>query len=161
MQCGRGAFGFSADKNQEDRPDDGSFLPSHVASRREFLALAEVLGEFGVGQIAWTSFLSADPEDSHDLMLEMMELSGRPLNVALEQGPGTDGPGWVRSVREAQGLPLVIQEGITGNDSTFTLAEYNQFDYLANWLEPLLGHTQGTCGEAPRSGPSCRHGEGC
>ena len=30
-----GAFGFSADKNQEDRPEDGSFLPSHVASERE------------------------------------------------------------------------------------------------------------------------------
>ena len=134
-----GAFGFSADKNQEDRPDDGSFLPSHVASDREFLGLADVLGNFGVGQIAWTSFLSADPEKNHELMIKMMELSGRPLHVGLEQGPGTDGPGWVRSVREARRLPLVIQEGITGNESTFTLAEYNQFDYMPNWIHPLVG----------------------
>ena len=137
-----GAFGFSADKNQEDRPDDGSFLPSHVASEREFLGLAEVLGDFGVGQIAWTSFLSADPEENHALMIKMMELSGRPLHVGLEQGPGTDGPGWVRSVRETRGLPLVTQEGITGNDSTFTLAEYNQFDYMPSWIDPLLGTPQ-------------------
>jgi N-acyl-D-aspartate/D-glutamate deacylase len=34
-----GAFGFSADKNLEDRTEDGSALPSHVASPGEFLAL--------------------------------------------------------------------------------------------------------------------------
>ena len=32
-----GAFGFSADKNLEDRTEDGSSLPSHVASPEEFL----------------------------------------------------------------------------------------------------------------------------
>ena len=135
-----GAFGFSADKNLEDRPEDGSFLPSHVASEREFLGLAEVLSEFGVGQIAWTSFLSADPEENHELMIKMMELSGRHLHVGLEQNPGTDGPAWVRAIRETRGLPLLVtQEGITGNESTFTLAEYNQFDYLPNWIDLLIG----------------------
>ena len=137
-----GAFGFSADKNLEDRPEDGSSLPSHVASEREFLGLADVLGEFGVGQIGWTSFLCADPEANHALMLEMMERSGRPLHVGLEQGPGTDGPGWVRSVRETRGLPLVQQEALTGNESTFTLAEYNLFDYMPNWIEPLVGSAE-------------------
>ena len=134
-----GAFGFSADKNLEDRPEDGSWLPSHVASRREFLGLADVLGDFGVGQIAWTSFLCADPEENHALMLEMMERSGRPLHVGLEVGPGTDGPGWIKSVRESRGLPLLSQEAITGNESTFTLAEYNLFDYMPNWVDPLIG----------------------
>ena len=134
-----GAFGFSADKNLEDRPEDGSALPSHVASKREFLGLADVLGDFGVGQIAWTSFLCADPEENHALMLEMMERSGRPLHVGLEQGAGTDGPGWIKSIRESRGLPLLSQEAITGNESTFTLAEYNLFDYLPNWIDPLVG----------------------
>ena len=134
-----GAFGFSADKNQEDRPEDGSYLPSHVASEREFLGLAEVLGEFGVGHIGWTSFLCADPQASHQLLTRMMEISGRPLHVGLEQGPDTDGPGWVRHVRETRGLPLVAQEAITGNESTFTLAEYNLFDYMPNWIDPLVG----------------------
>ena len=53
-----GAFGISADKNLEDRPEDGSWLPSHVASEEEYLALAEVLGQFGVGHIGWTIRLS-------------------------------------------------------------------------------------------------------
>ena len=35
-----GAFGFSADQNLEDRTEDGSALPSHVASPEEFLGLA-------------------------------------------------------------------------------------------------------------------------
>ena len=137
-----GAFGFSADKNQEDRPEDGSFLPSHVASEREFLGLAEVLGEFGVGHIGWTSFLCADPEENHSLMTRMMEVSGRPLHVGLEQGPDTDGPGWVKSVRETRGLPLLAQEALTGNESTFTLAEYNLFDYMSSWIDPLVGTTE-------------------
>ncbi len=133
-----GAFGFSADKNLEDRPEDGSFLPSHVASEREFLALAEVLSEFGVGHIGWTAFLSADPEESHNLIVKMMEVSGRPLHVGLEQGEETDGPGWVRSIRD-RGLPLLAQEAITGNESLFSLAEYNMFDYMQNWVNPLVG----------------------
>ena len=49
-----GAFGFSADMNTGDRPEDGSWLPSHVASNEEYLGLSEVLSEFGVGHIGWT-----------------------------------------------------------------------------------------------------------
>ena len=49
-----GAFGWSAMKTLVNRPDDGRFIPSQVASNEEFLALAQVLGEFGVGHIGWT-----------------------------------------------------------------------------------------------------------
>src|SRR6267142_1223646 len=49
-----GAFGWSAMKTLANRPDDGRFIPSQVASNEEFLALAEVLAEFGVGHIGWT-----------------------------------------------------------------------------------------------------------
>ena len=112
-----GAFGFSADKNLEDRPEDGSALPSHVASPREFLGLADVLGDFGVGQIAWTSFLCADPEENHALMLEMMERSGRPLHV----------------------VPLPQPDPVTAGDSRLP-ASYANF-YVANGvlLVPLYG----------------------
>jgi hypothetical protein len=37
-----------------NRPDDGRFIPSQVASNEEYLGLAEVLSEFGVGSIGWT-----------------------------------------------------------------------------------------------------------
>lgn len=49
-----GAFGWSAMKTLANRPDDGRFIPSQVASNEEFLALAEVMAEFGVGHIGWT-----------------------------------------------------------------------------------------------------------
>ena len=49
-----GAFGWSAMKTLANRPDDGRFIPSQVASNEEFLALARVLNEFGVGHIGWT-----------------------------------------------------------------------------------------------------------
>jgi N-acyl-D-amino-acid deacylase len=49
-----GAFGWSAMKTLANRPDDGRFIPSQVASNEEFLALADVLAEFGVGHIGWT-----------------------------------------------------------------------------------------------------------
>ena len=65
-----GAFGFSADKNSEDKAEDGGFLPSQVASKEEYLALAEVLGEFGVGHIGWTF----DSQATTDEVAEEREL---------------------------------------------------------------------------------------
>ena len=49
-----GAFGWAAMKTLANRPDDGRFIPSQVASNEEFLALAEVMSEFGVGCMGWT-----------------------------------------------------------------------------------------------------------
>ncbi len=37
-----------------NRPDDGRFIPSQVASNEEYLALAQTLADFGVGSIGWT-----------------------------------------------------------------------------------------------------------
>ena len=49
-----GAFGWSSMKTLINRPDDGRFIPSQVASNEEYLALAQVLADFGVGSIGWT-----------------------------------------------------------------------------------------------------------
>ena len=49
-----GAFGWSSMKTLLNRPDDGRFIPSQVASNEEYLALAKVLAEFGIGSIGWT-----------------------------------------------------------------------------------------------------------
>ena len=49
-----GAFGWSSMKTLLNRPDDGRFIPSQVASNEEYLGLAEVLSDFGVGSIGWT-----------------------------------------------------------------------------------------------------------
>ena len=130
-----GAFGISADKNMEDRPEDGSFLPSHVASREEFLGLAEVLGEFGVGHLGWTIGISDDRAQQREMLTQMMRISGRQLHVVLGDEDGWD---WLESTR-AEGLPVVAQQGAVPLEAEFKLSEYNLFDYMPNWVQPLVG----------------------
>ena len=131
-----GSFGFAADRNEEDRSEDGSAIPSHVASDEEYLALAEILGEFGVGWMGWTIGVSAHPEKQQDLLTRMLRLSGRPLHVVL--GHNEDGPKWVERAR-AEGLPVAPQKTPMFPESRFTLAEFNLFDYMPNWVDPLVG----------------------
>ena len=130
-----GAFGISADKNTEDRPEDGSWLPSHVASKEEFVGLAEVMGEFGVGHLGWTIGMSDDREAQREMLTEMLRVSGRPLHVILGD---TAGLTWLEE-RRAEGLPVLLQHSAVTTDAEFKLAEYNLFDYLPNWVQPLVG----------------------
>ena len=132
-----GAFGISANKNLEDRPEDGSQLPSHVASETEFLALAEVLRQFGVGHIGWTIgiFSSNDRAQQRAMLADMVRISGRPLHVSLGDEEGYQ---WLKEVR-AEGLPVVAQELAVQTTSEFKLSEYNLFDYMPNWVQPLVG----------------------
>ena len=130
-----GAFGLSADKNLEDRPEDGSQLPSHAASKEEFLALSQVLGQFGVGHIGWTIGISDDKAAQRDMLAEMVRMSGRPLHVILGDEEGYE---WLKEVR-AEGLPVIAQEAAVPVISEFKLSEYNLFDYLPNWVQPLVG----------------------
>ena len=81
-----GAFGISADKNLEDRPEDGSWLPSHVASKEEFLALAQVMSEFGVGQIGWTIGISDDRPEQRDMLAEMARLAAEQRRIQQALG---------------------------------------------------------------------------
>ena len=130
-----GAFGISADKNLEDRPEDGSWLPSHVASKEEFLGLARVMREFGVGQIGWTIGISDDRPEQRDMLAEMARISGRPLHVVLGDDEGYE---WLEQMRQ-EGLPILAQQGSVPTIAEFKLSEYNLFDYMPNWVQPLVG----------------------
>ena len=142
-----GAFGFSADKNMEDRPEDGSFLPSHVASKEEFLALAEIMSEFGVGHMGWTKGFGHkqhELEEQRDLLDQMMRVSGRPLHVDIDSGEGAIE--WFNSAR-AEGLNILAQEIPMEIQAQFRLSEYNLFDYLPNWVQPLVGDAEERMGK--------------
>ena len=130
-----GAFGLSADKNLEDRPEDGSWLPSHVASPQEFYALSQVLRQFGVGHLGWTIGISDDRPAQRDMLAEMVRMSGRPLHVVLGDEEGYD---WLDEVRQ-EGLPVLAQQGSVPTIAEFKLSEYNLFDYMPNWVQPLVG----------------------
>jgi len=115
-----GAFGWSAMKTLVNRPDDGRFVPSQVASNDEFLALAEVMSEFGVGHIGWTRGEAERPvpegypdlvggdmgstggiqfapiegdafgKGREDFLIEMCKASGRPLQWGAVQQTSSD-----------------------------------------------------------------------
>ena len=132
-----GAFGISADKNMEDRTEDGGWLPSHVASDEEYLALMEVLSQFGVGHIGWTigsGHTEQSRAEQRALLSEMMRISGRPLHVGLDK-PGLE---WLEDAR-ANGLNAIAQHVVVPIESEFQLSEYNMFDYMPHWVEPLVG----------------------
>ena len=133
-----GAFGLSADKNLEDRPEDGSWLPSHVASPEEFYALSQVLAQFGVGHLGWTIGISDDRAGQREMLAEMVRMSGRPLHVALGDDEGYE---WLKQVRE-EGLPVLAQQGSVPTIAEFKLSEYNLFDYMPNWVQPLVGNKE-------------------
>ena len=134
-----GAFGFALDKNLEDRAEDGSVLPTVVASDEEFLALADVMRGFGVGHIGVTIGSGLTLEErtgARSLSEQLMRRSGRPLHLLDAQlGEGRD---WMKACR-ADSLPLVTQFVCTPFDSEFKLAEYNLYDYMPNWVQPLVG----------------------
>ena len=136
-----GAFGFSFNKNLEDRPEDGGSLPSHVASAEEFLGLAEVLGEFGVGHMGLTMGLGLSPEERAsvlDMTAEMMRLSGRPFSLLNANDDGAD---WMEECRR-EGLPLVMQQTSTAPAMEFRLSEFNLYDFMPNWIKPLVGSVE-------------------
>ena len=143
-----GAFGISADMNLGDRPEDGGFLPSHVASKEEFLGLAEVLGQFGVGLIGWTLGTWDDREGQRELLTNMARSSGRPVHIA---GMNAEDFAWLERGR-GEGLPLVCQEPCMGAEAEFTLEEYNLFDYMSNWAKALVGSRQERAAKLQASG---------
>src|SRR5712691_1012430 len=134
-----GALGFSRDKNMEDRTEDGSPLPSMVASDEEFLALAEVLGAFGVGHMGLTLGFGLTPaqrQAARQLVAQMLRISGRPFHLLdVQQG---EAPDWERRCR-GEGLPLVFQRPAPVTGTEFKLSEYNMFDYMPHWVQPLVG----------------------
>ena len=133
-----GAFGIAGNRSAEDHPEDGGYLPSHVASDEEWLAMAEVMGEFSVGQIGWDIGnvpLFDDREQQHLLLEKMAKISGRPMQMILG---GIESYDWLVQMR-AKGLPIYEQVMITKTRSTFDLANYNLYDIFPNWIQPLIG----------------------
>ena len=70
------------------------------------------------------------------MLAEMVRMSGRPLHVALGSDP--DSYDWLNAMRN-EGLPVVSQELAVPLISEFKLSEYNLFDYMPSWVQPLVG----------------------
>jgi N-acyl-D-aspartate/D-glutamate deacylase len=140
-----GAFGFSADLSLEDRPGDGSYLPTQVASQDEYRALADVLAEFGVGHIGWTRGIPDRMGENKDcaFLEELIQRSGRPMQWGLVIAQeGTEGHirafEWLEDAHR-RGLPMYAQSMSVNVSQSFTLADYNMFDTMPAWLEATTG----------------------
>ncbi len=139
-----GAFGFSLDKNMEDRPEDGSFLPSHVASREEFVALAEVMSGYGVGHMGLTMGYGLSADEQREIlgtMTGMMRASGRTLSALVMDPAGTGELAKWKEESWGEGLPLVLQDLCTPPvvGFQFKLSEFNLYDFMPNWVQPFIG----------------------
>ena len=133
-----GAFGFSGNHSLEDTNEEGGPLPTHVASDEEWLGLAEVLSEFGVGCIGWSAE-QGDPENSQRLVDKLLKVSGRPVHTATGSNRlNVEGPSWLEKNR-AEGLPLILQQPVGTNWALMTLADFNLFDVMESWRQPLVG----------------------
>ena len=133
-----GSFGFSGNESLEDRNEEGGPLPTHLVSREEWIGLAEVLGEFGIGHIG-ASFGQHDPNQSRELYMEMLKISGRPMNILVQAEHDT--VVWMDEAR-AEGLGAVAQQAVMPPWAEFSLAEYNLLDYMDSWVQPLVGTPQ-------------------
>jgi N-acyl-D-aspartate/D-glutamate deacylase len=140
-----GAFGFSADLSLEDRPDDGSFLPTQVASRKEYFALADILREFGVGHIGWTRGIPDRMGENKDreFLEELVRRSGRPIQWGLVMAYGDTDIHWGQLAwledAHRRGLPMYAQAMSVNVSQSFTLADYNLYDTMPHWFEATLG----------------------
>ena len=95
------------------------------------------MSEFGVGHIGWTvgfGHTADERKEQYDMLAQMMRSSGRPLHI----GGGIDAAPWYEACR-AEGLTVLAQELALPVPAQFTLAEYNLFDYMPNWVQPLVG----------------------
>ena len=70
-----------------------------------------------------------------DLTANMMKVSGRPFSLLNANDDGAD---WVDACRR-EGLPLIMQQTSTAPAMEFKLAEFNLYDFMPNWIQPLVG----------------------
>ena len=138
-----GAFGFSIDKLWENRMADGRLLPDHVASNEEVMALADVVAESGVGHLSWTRGPS-ERRGGDAFLRELTARSGRPLNL-VGVAASSLAPGAYRKMlgyleqSHHMGLPMYGSGVCMDIPIAMTLAEFNMFDTMPNWVEPFVG----------------------
>jgi N-acyl-D-amino-acid deacylase len=141
-----GAWGFSGHRSLEDRAGDGGYLPTHLGSNEEYLALAEILGEYGIGHIFWTrGEMEGTPKEGEEFIRELTRVSGRPLQwLGIIQHKEGDQDEWNELLEWTEenhklGLPIYAQTSSISLDMQFRLVDFNFFDHIPSWVQPLVG----------------------
>jgi N-acyl-D-aspartate/D-glutamate deacylase len=139
-----GALGFSTSQVAVHVGEDGREVPSNHATGLEILELASVLAEFGRGaiEIIPRSFSQGYDEGDRQLLLDLYQVSGRPIELNLLV-PNPDHPmGWKDTLdfcHEAfeRGVRLHPQFTTNHLELHLKLADTFVFDEMAEWRSVL------------------------
>jgi N-acyl-D-aspartate/D-glutamate deacylase len=137
-----GALGFSTNQNPNHIDYQGKPVPSVIAPRSEIFALAEVLGDMGVGtlQTSQPRALTKNIEMSQDLSRH----TGRPVVWLSIQQRWSDPEAWKTHLRLAEegfragARAYPIASPLRSNDR-FTMKNCQVFDGLPAWRPVMLG----------------------
>jgi N-acyl-D-aspartate/D-glutamate deacylase len=112
-----GAIGFSTSRTLNHKSVGGEIIPSYDAGADELVAIAAAIGRTGRGVMQVVSDYP-DPVEEFRLFRRMVEVSGRPLSVAL--GQRHDTPDFYREVlgliaqANRDGLRILAQVPVRG-----------------------------------------------
>jgi N-acyl-D-aspartate/D-glutamate deacylase len=140
-----GAIGFSSSQLDIHVGDDGREVPSNHAAPEEILALCSVLAEFGRGAIEFIprSFAQGYDENDRRLLLDMYQVSGRPIELNLLSPLPAAPMGWQTTldfVHEAfrEGIRLHPMFATNKLGAHLTLADTFLFDELPSFRNALV-----------------------
>lgn len=142
-----GAFGFSVDRSPVNMDYDGGPLPSHVAAPAEFLALAQVLGEYGGsrGSISW-AWKDQVRFCGEPLLVELARVSGCPVQVVVvsynDANPELHKQQLAWLEKANQEVRLYGQTHCMEVSMQFMLADFNLFDEMPAWRSALTGRVE-------------------
>ena len=152
-----GALGFTTSRTVNHKSADGRHTPSLTATRDELVGIAAEIGAGGLGVLqAVADFV--DVEAEFQLLVDMVEASGRPLSISTMQSDARPN-GWRRlleliSAANERGLPIAgqvapravgIVMGLQSTTNPFVrtaayqaLADLPFAEKVARWRDPSV-----------------------
>ena len=152
-----GALGFTTSRTVNHKSADGRHTPSLTATRDELVGIAAEIGAGGLGVLQTVADF-VDVEAEFQLLVDMVEASGRPLSISTMQSDARP-DGWRRlleliSAANERGLPIAgqvapravgIVMGLQSTTNPFVrtaayqaLADLPFAEKVARWRDPSV-----------------------
>lgn len=138
-----GAIGVSTDQNPNHYRDDGTPIPSRLASRKELLALASALGDLNTGVFQIPSEGGGKRADNIAWFAQLARVSHRPVLWGSIKARWNEPDLWHEQLDEVgrffhEGLQLYSYTTIRPNVTRFTLQNCQLFDEFPTWRTTLM-----------------------